>query len=74
MSATMNPGQYKVLIEYAPGDGPRSGFFVTVSQPGESRTDPNSYISLRAALKNAERVLKKAGFVTIQPGRDEVEL
>ena len=51
---------YKIEISFTPG----KGFSATVSQPGETRTCPDNFKSLQAALKFAEGVLNRAGFTT----------
>lgn len=65
---------YKLTIEYRPGSGTDVGFFVTLASDGEVRSSPRCFASLRAAFKRGERVLRDAGFTTIMPGWDEVEL
>lgn len=51
---------HKVEINYATG----KGFSVTVSQSGECRTCPDSFVSLLAAARFAEKTLSRAGFTT----------
>jgi hypothetical protein len=51
---------HKVEISFSPG----KGFSVTVSQPGECRTCPDSFVSLLAAARFAEKELTRAGFTT----------
>jgi hypothetical protein len=76
MSAAKHDAPFRMVIDYAPGDGPKAGFLVTLSSDGESRTCPDSLATLRAAFKRGERVLKDAGFVTILSSWEygEVEL
>ena len=58
---------FRMVIDYTPGNGPNSGFYVTLSTRGEHGTCPDGYASLRAAFKRGERVLKDSGIVTMQP-------
>lgn len=51
---------YKVEISFEHG----KGFSTSVSQPGEHRTCPDSFVSLLAAAQFAEKILNRAGFTT----------
>jgi hypothetical protein len=58
---------FRMVIDYTPGNGPNSGFNVTLSTTGESRTCPDAFATLRAAFRRGEEVLKRAGYVTVMP-------
>lgn len=63
----MKDTPYKVEINYTNG----KGFAVTTSQAGESRTCPDSFVSLEAAARFAEKVLRTAGFTTNETRKEE---
>lgn len=51
---------HTIEINYKPG----KGFSVTISQSGECRACPDSFTSLLAAARFAEKMLDRAGFAT----------